>query len=339
MFRHLHILMILSAACSASPSTENSQVADANVDMSDAATSGDSSNKPKACDSSTVVASGTTEHAIEHDGLTRTFRVHVPPGYAPGNPSPVVLMFHGGGGSGQQIEENSSQMNEVADRENFIVVYPDGTGMIRTWNGGGCCGAAVRNDVDDVGFVEAMLDSLDASLCVDHNRIYASGMSNGGIFSHRLACELSERIAAIAPVAGTMMMESCAPSRKVAVMQIHGSEDGHVPWDGGEGCGIAGVPFTSVPKTISDWRTRNGCSENAAVSLTQGDGRCESFEACPDGANVILCSIEGGGHSWPGGVLRQGVLNCPEDGHQSTTFGASEAMWNFFKTQSRTDEN
>ncbi len=314
-------------------------MADANMDMSDAATSGDSSDDTKECDSATVVASGTTEHAIEHDGLTRTFRVHVPPGYAPGNPTPVVLTFHGGGGSGQQIEENSSRMNEVADRENFIVVYPDGTGMIRTWNGGGCCGAAVRNDVDDVGFVEVMLDSLDASLCVDHSRIYASGMSNGGIFSHRLACELSERIAAIAPVAGTMMMESCTPSRKVAVMQIHGTEDGHVPWDGGEGCGIAGVPFTSVPQTILDWRTRNGCSENTTVSFEQGDGRCESFEACPAGADVVLCSIEGGGHSWPGGVLRQGVLNCPEDGHQSTTFNASEAMWNFFKTQSRTDEN
>jgi polyhydroxybutyrate depolymerase len=114
-------------------------------------------------------------------------------------------------------------MDDVADREGFVTVYPDGLGVLGTWNGGGCCGYAVQNDVDDVGFVTALLDHLEQALCIDRARVFASGMSNGGIFSHRLACEQSERIAAIAPVAGTLMIESCAPSRSVSVMHIHGS--------------------------------------------------------------------------------------------------------------------
>ncbi|MCB9611537.1 MAG: prolyl oligopeptidase family serine peptidase [Sandaracinus sp.] len=135
----------------------------------------------------------------------------------------------------------------MAEREGFVVVYPDGTGTIPTWNAGGCCGSAVRDDVNDVGFVAAILDRLEGELCLDRDRVFATGMSNGGMMSHRLGCELSERFAAVAPVAGTLMFDACTPTRPVHVMHVHGSDDGHVPWEGGLGCGPAGVPFTSVP--------------------------------------------------------------------------------------------
>ena len=222
----------------------------------------------------------------------------------------------------------------VADRENFITVYPNGTGMIRTWNGGGCCGAGVRNDVDDVGFVAALLDQLEADLCIDRRKVFASGMSNGGIMSHRLACDLSERIAAVAPVAGTDMTLSCTPTKPVPMMQIHGTEDGHVPWEGGEGCGIAGVPFTSIPDTMEGWRTRNGCQNSLSPYFEEGNGTCEVYDGC-ENARVVLCFIEGGGHSWPGGAPAAGVIDCPSNGPQSQTFSASEAAWRFFADVTR----
>lgn len=313
---------LLLFSCSESPSTVDPSVDAGSVDMAD---TGD---VPESCTRS-VYGSGTTESSIQSGGLERTFRVHVPPGSAMDAGFPLVLVFHGGGGSGEQIELRSSRFSELADEEGFVAVYPDGTGTLKTWNGGGCCGAAVREDVDDVGFVRDLLDHLEESLCIDSSKVFATGMSNGGILSHRLACELSDRIAAIAPVAGTNMTDVCTPSSPVSVLQIHGSEDGHVPYEGGEGCGLAGVPFTSVPDTMEGWATRMGCDAEAAAGQVIGDGACRAWSGCED-AKVELCVIEGGGHSWPGGVQRSGVIDCPSDGIQSTTFDASRVIWDFF---------
>lgn len=276
---------------------------------------------------------GTTTGTVMHGAAARTFRVRVPPGYDDRVATPVVLMFHGGGGTGLQLEERSSRMSPVADREGFVVVYPDGTG--RTWNAGGCCGPAARDAVDDVGFVGALLDHLEQELCIDRRRVFASGMSNGAMMSHRLACEASDRIAAIAPVAGVEMSPTCAPARPVPVLQVHGTADGHVPWEGGVGCGLAGVAFTSVPATMEGWRLRNGCSSTTSVVLEQGDGTCTGFDGCPIAGETVLCAIASGGHSWPGGVPREGVVDCPEDGAQSTTFLASEQIWAFFSRHAR----
>jgi polyhydroxybutyrate depolymerase len=262
----------------------------------------------------------TTLGSVDHGGLTRTLRVHVPPGYDGASPLPLVLMFHGGGGSGEQFELRSSGMSTVADREGFIAVYPDGTGRIQTWNGG--------NDVDDVGFTSAMLDHLGAELCVDERRVFAAGMSNGAIMSHRLACELSERLAAVAPVAGTEMSPTCTPSRGVAVMHIHGSDDGHVPFEGGLGCGPSGVAYTSIPATMERRRVLNGCAATTSRVLVEGDGTCEGYDACDE--DVVLCTIAGGGHNWPGGAPPGDLVPCPGNGGQSTTFIASEVIWHFF---------
>jgi len=289
------------------------------------------------CSSSSSVyeVGATTESSIdagEAAGGLRTFRVHVPPNYDDGKPMPVVLMFHGGYGTGKQLEEHSSRMDEVADAQGFITVYPDGLGDIPTWNARICCGYTMLMDIDDVGFVSRLLDRLEQYLCVDKDRVFAAGMSNGAILTHRLACELADRIAAIGPVAGTDADTDCKPSRPVSVMEIHGTGDRHVPWDGGYGCGTSHADYIGVPETVDRWARRDGCSDETEPWLTEGDGVCTKRTGCPDGVDIVLCAIQGGGHSWPGGEPSAPSENCPEDGPQSQTFHASEMLWDFFKT-------
>ncbi|MEQ9504378.1 MAG: PHB depolymerase family esterase [Deltaproteobacteria bacterium] len=252
---------------------------------------------------------------LEHDGRTREFFVHVPRGYDPNSPTPVVFDFHGRLFTAT-LQMGLTHMRRVADDEGFIVVHGEGIG--RTWNGGVCCGEAMQEDVDDVGFVDAMIDALEANLCVDARRVYATGMSNGGFLSHRLACELSDRIAAIAPVAGVLGIVGCSPTRAVPVLHFHGTDDSIVGYDGIRG-------YLSVEDTIDGWVQRNGCSPTAAVTFQQDDVTCETWSGCDDGAEVQLCTIDGGGHTWPGGAPVPGL------GHTSDTIDASETMWTFFE--------
>jgi polyhydroxybutyrate depolymerase len=324
------------AACSSdtakgtAPDAGSSPVADAGNASPDPKADSGAAFASSGCNGASVYGAGTSTGQIQPPGAVRTFRVHVPPGYDGTSPFPVVLMFHGGGGSGRQFEEASAEMDPIADREHFITVYPDGTGVLRSWNGGGCCAAAVQDQIDDVGFVRALIDHIGASLCIDERRVFASGMSNGAILSQRLGCELADRLAAIAPVAGTDMTSTCEPARPLPILEVHGTADGHVPFDGGEGCGPTSVPFTSVPDTIERWRTRNGCGESHSVTFQEGDGTCETYAGCSAGADVTLCSIAGGGHNWPGGKPPADLAECPGNGFQSSTFMASEVAWRFF---------
>lgn len=266
------------------------------------------------------------------DGLSRTFRVHVPSSYVPGTPMPVVFLLHGGFGSGAQVE-TASRMLEVAEAEGFVVVSPDGVagpGGIRTWNGGGCCGSSASSDIDDVGFIAAVLERVEAANCVDSRRVYATGMSNGSILSHRLACELSDRIRAIGAVAGPEMATDCSPARPVPVLMIHGGADANVPFDGGVGCGAANVSFPSIPVTVAEWTMRDGCSGKIAATSVEGDATCSSYDKCASGNDVELCVVAGGGHAWPGGVPSTANLpNCPPL-YQSQSFSASLKIWDFF---------
>jgi polyhydroxybutyrate depolymerase len=248
-------------------------------------------------------------------GRERSFRVHVPTGYQ-GLPTPLVFNFHGFGSDAWQ-QEIFSKMTGKADAAGFIVVYPNGTGFPRGWNGGTCCGNT--QDVDDVGFVGAMIDDLSRSLCVDPKRVYATGMSNGGFLSHRLACELADRIAAVGPVAGVMGVSPCTPARPISVMHFHGTADTIVPYDGG---GL--LNFASVADTIAGWVVRNGCTAPAEESFARGDSRCETYRACQAGAEVTLCTVDGGGHTWPGGTP------VPTLGHTTQDLIANDAMWEFF---------
>jgi polyhydroxybutyrate depolymerase len=158
-------------------------------------------------------------------------------------------------------------------------------------------------------------------------------MSNGGMMTHRLACELPQRFAAFAPTAAVELAPSCTPSEAVPLMHVHGTDDGHVPVGGGVGCGPSGVDYPPLAETMETRRLINGCSATTSVAFTVGDGTCTRWDDCD--ADVVLCMIEGGGHSWPGGEPNAGVIDCPADGSQSTTFDASIQIWTFFKAFAR----
>jgi polyhydroxybutyrate depolymerase len=252
---------------------------------------------------------GKTGMAGDHDpvfvmssGAEREYAMHVPPSYDPEVPTPVVLGFHGYG-EGNDAFASVTHLAEAADEAGFIVVFPQGTAPlgIPGWNAGSCCGSASIGDVPDVQLVADLLDQIATDYCVDERRVFATGFSNGGMLSHRLACELSDRIAAIGAVAGTMAIPDCTPSRPVPVLHVHGTSDPVVAWDGG-------ALAQGVPDTITGWIDRNGCGASPMVVYEQGSARCELFDdGCTDGAVVELCTVTGGGHDWPGGGTAMGM--------------------------------
>jgi polyhydroxybutyrate depolymerase len=271
---------------------------------------------------------------LEHGGRTRTYIAHVPPKYDSKQPTPVVLAFHGGGSNAEQMVRFCG-LNEKADKESFIVVYPNGTGRLErmlTWNGGNCCAYAMLNNVDDVGFTRSLLDDLEAVVNVDAKRVFATGISNGGIMSYRLASELSDRIAAIAPVAGTMGTAACNPKRPVPVLHFHGTDDEYLPFKGGKGKGVSGTDFYSVDHSIQAWVKANGCPETPVVTdepKKTDDGTCiqrKTYGPGEAGAEVVLLVINGGGHTWPGRDPRVRFL-----GKSTQNTSANDLMWEFFK--------
>jgi polyhydroxybutyrate depolymerase len=202
-----------------------------------------------------------------------------------------------------------------------------------TWNGGNCCGYALWNNVDDVGFTRALLDDLAKVANVDAKRVYATGISNGGIMCYRLAAELSDRIAAIAPVSGTMGTKTCDPKRPVSVMHFHGTDDKFLPFKGGIGDkSLARIVFVSVDETIRAWVKADGCPEKPVVTdmpKKSDDGTSvqrKTYGPGKNGAEVVLFVINGGGHTWPGRDPKVQFL-----GKSTKNISANDLMWEFFK--------
>jgi polyhydroxybutyrate depolymerase len=280
---------------------------------------------------------GNRDYTISFGGLERHYAVHAPPNYDPMRPIAVILNFHGGGGN-SKTQRTISQMDQSSDRYGFIVVYPEGTGaklrLINpegyTWNAGACCGWAMENRVDDVGFVNAMLDDLEKYYNIDKKRVYATGISNGAMLCYRLACELSHRIAAIAPVAGTMGVSYCRSTRPVSVMHFHGTADQFVPFAGGAGSrSLPGQYFESVETTIAFWVKQDGISGGPARTVKSGQATGYYYGPGAAGAEVVLWVIEGGGHTWPGG--RFGFLGQNFLGPLTQDISANDLMWEFFQ--------
>jgi polyhydroxybutyrate depolymerase len=269
-------------------------------------------------------------------GRTRTAIVHVPPGYVPGRPTPVVLLLHGGGGNGAQAER-SYGMNPIADREGFLVVYPNGTSRgtgLLTWNAANCCAFAYENDVDDVGFISALLDELEREYAVDARRIYATGMSNGAMMTYRLGCRLANRLAAIAPVAGALNETSCEPAAPLPVIVFHGTADQHVPYDGGMGAASL-YPHVDTPVSaaVSFWVQRDKCRPAPSTETSpSGRIRTDTYGGGVGGAEVVLYTVIGGGHAWPGGRAGSALGDTP-----TQEISASELMWAFFARHPKPD--
>jgi polyhydroxybutyrate depolymerase len=258
---------------------------------------------------------------FDHDGVARTYDLYVPAAYDGTRRLPLVFNLHGLTSNPWQ-QAFLSQMNAFADEHDVIVVYPAGLGA--SWNAGVCCGDAMTQARDDVGFIRALAAELQATLCVDPSRTYATGMSNGGFLSHRLACEASDVFAAIAPVAGVLGIppDDCRPARPIPVMHFHGTQDVLVPYEGSELLG-----FVSVSQTFEGWAARNGCTDAPEITFEQGDVSCATHDECDEDVEVTLCTAEGDGHCWPGNAL------CPF-GFASTELHASDAALTFFAAHS-----
>jgi polyhydroxybutyrate depolymerase len=279
--------------------------------------------------------------SIQSGGLERTFLVHVPPTSNATRPMPLLIVLHGGGGTGQgMVSLTYGGFNTLADNEKFIVVYPDG--IDNQWNDGreGNFTVVNREEIDDVGFISALIDHLSQKHKIDGKRIYVTGISNGAFMSYRLACELSNKIAAIAPICGAMPLDSvsqCSPTRPISVLVISGTEDRLVPWDGGSVIGGRGR-ILSVPDSVQYWVTHDQCSATPVITMEADtdpqDGtrvRKEVYGQGKDGTEVILYAIEGGGHTWPGGYqyLSEAII-----GRTCRDIDANTVIWDFFKKHS-----
>jgi polyhydroxybutyrate depolymerase len=320
--RHSSLLVLVAAAsigCGGSPAgaPDASSTLPPSGSADAATATGSGSATPASCTGKAAL-SGDSVWTLTSGGIPRVVDLHVPPGYDPTTPIPIVLNFHGFTSDPIQ-EEVLSLMDPEADAANFIVLYPLGTGAPLSWNAGACCGTAAATGVDDIQFVRDILDQASAQLCVDSKRVYATGMSNGGFLTHRIGCELADRFAAIAPVAGVLGVPTCTPSRPVPVMHFHGTADPLVPWNGSSVLG-----FISVPDSIAGWVARDHCTGSPVQTYSHGDASCSSYQQCDGGAEVTLCTIDGGGHTWPGGTP------VPSLGYTSTDLSATDAMWTFF---------
>ncbi len=289
-----------------------------------------------------ALAPGDHERVLEIGGVDRSWRVHVPRGYDPTTRTPLVLGFHGGMGNAEGFLERTG-LDRKADAAGFIAVAPEGTGLLQTWNAGNCCGPALRRGVDDVRFVRELVAAVASELCIDPARIYATGHSNGAMMSYRLACEAPDLIAAIAPVGGGMgdldrtvspprRVFECAPSRPVPILHLHGTEDGCYRFEGGVGDGVSCTDFVPIPESVEGWRERNGCEAETDVTLQQGSATCRAHRGCE--ADTVLCTIEGGGHIWPGAADYPSLRVC--GGNQTSDLVANDELWRFFEAHPRT---
>jgi len=262
---------------------------------------------------SAAIEAGTVSASLEFGGRTRTYLVHAPRMATADTrtPLPLVVVLHGATESDENVEKLSG-MSAKADQENFIAVYPRGTGRLPTWNAGNCCGPAIKERVDDVGFLRALLEKLERDYSVDRKRVYFTGISNGAMMSYRLACEMSEQVAAIAPVEGAMNVD-CHPATPVSVVIFHGTADRLVPFDGG----VTTQMNNSVGNAVEFWVKRDGCSGAPAREET-AQVHADKYSVCRDGSAVALYAVQGGRHMWPGQPL------------SGNSVPATDLMWSFF---------
>jgi polyhydroxybutyrate depolymerase len=272
---------------------------------------------------------GNHELSLGTGGRERTCLLHLPPAYDGNRLLPLVIVLHGGGGNAQNAERMTG-FSAKADKEGFVVVYPNGSGRLKTrlltWNSGNCCGYALDNDADDVAFIRALIDSFVKLRNIDPQRVFVTGMSNGGMMAYRLGCELSDKIAAIAPVAGALNLGDCQPTHPVSVIAFHGTADEHVLYNGGAPLRKVDIHprvDKSVAFGISFWVKQDGCSATPQRS-EKGNIRTETYGGGKDGAEVVLYTVVGGGHAWPGG---RAYLSGAEP---TKEISATDLMWQFF---------
>lgn len=281
-----------------------------------------------------------TTFTMDWDGYERLYLVHFPPKEKMTKALPVLFHIHGGGGTAKTTPSLTlGRFNDLADKEGFIVVYPEG--VDKNWNDGRKLEGeqAWEEDIDDVGFIVAIVEQLKKDYSIDSDKVFTSGMSNGGFMSSRLICDRSDIFSGAAIVTATLSTDylpKCNPTNPVAVMIMNGTEDKLVPYDGGEIKVFKkrrGV-IVSTNDYVDFWKNKNACTEKIpTVTLPDvyDDGTIvsiDTYENCQQGGALVLYKIEGGGHSWPGGKQYLGEWLI---GKTSNEINACDEIWNFFK--------
>jgi polyhydroxybutyrate depolymerase len=275
---------------------------------------------------------GWSARTVDSGGVERCYYLYVPPGYEASEPAPLVLSYHGFL-SNPESHALITGWHQLAERDGFVLVYPQGMGYPQRWNAGATWG---DEGVDDVQFFRDMVEDVSAMLAIDQARIYVNGFSNGGGMSVRIGCEAADLVTAIGSVGGAVVgMDDCEPSRPVPAMAFHGTADPIVYYEGGDMRGMmlsqaaevtnAPTYFLGVEDWVHLWAEGNGCASEPVALPAQGDVRGIEYVDCDQDAAVILYTIEGGGHQWPGG------WPIPLIGHTSTDIDATEELWSFFQ--------
>ena len=282
--------------------------------------------RPSTDTKTAITKAGDYSFAIQHEGRTRTYRVHVPRGYTPSEPAPLVLALRAGTADARD-PDGFYGLTRESDRQGFVAVFPDayratGGGTAVGWNAGNWRGGGA----DDVGFIEKVVNNVFGQVSIARQRIYAAGMSDGGMMAYRLACELPHVFTAVASVAGTDNTAACTPDKPVSILHLHARNDRRMPYDGGaDPLAKAKLPsLTSAPQTAAKWARLDGCQEAPQPVLQQAGASCEAYSYCRGQAEVRLCSTETGGHSWPGSVKH------PGEDPPSQALSATRTIWSFF---------
>ena len=283
--------------------------------------------------------------SIFYDGERRLYTIHLPDSFDSSKSYPLVFVFHGGGGNGNNIEDVTN-FSQKADEEGFIVVYPFGTGKLNkkflTWNCGFCCGYALENNIDDVGFIRYLFEDIKDKYSIKENMVYATGISNGGIMTYRIGAELSDIFAAIAPVAAQIGGQASEeekiwlipePDNPVSVIAFNGMNDTRVPYDGGRPLddNVNVYSWMSTNDSVSFWVNQTGCNNTPERYVSDsGNIILDTYSNGTNNTEVKLVTILDGNHSWPGG--KKGWDNGPEP---TKEISATDMMWDFFEKHSK----
>ncbi len=292
------------------------------------------------------------QHSFLHNGIKRTYSIYIPEGIQKSRPAPLLVAIHGGGGSAEKWPSYTNNgFERLADRDHFILVYPNG--LEGNWNDGRNVERfySHRNDIDDAGFLAALIDKLTQSYPVDANRIYVTGASNGGMMAHRLAAEYADKVTAIATVISSIpknLEGKLHPTRPVSVLVMNGTADPLVRWEGGpvKFGKLTNGDVISTEQTIEFWTRHNKCPPSPRTdNLPDTDPDDEttvtrtSYRNCKSGTEVVLYRIVGGGHAWPAYEDRRGpvgrILMDKVIGMKSRDIDACEVIWQFLKDQSK----
>ncbi len=282
---------------------------------------------------------------VKNNGLNREYKVYVPNNYKKNVPIPLVIFLHGGGGG--MKEAFSEGIDKMADKYGFILAIPQGAGKkilgktIGSWNSGNwseskkfnpvsCCGYAGDNNIDDVGFISNMINGIENNYAVDEKRIYVTGISNGAMMSYRLACELSNKIAAVAVVAPPFVPETCNNVKPISIMHVQGTADPCALYNGGV-CGscLGSKPIAaqSAENMVNFWTKKDRCLDEPKIIYQKGNAKCVIYSQCETGIEIEFCTIDGGGHTWPGGNQY-----LPEEKIGSVSNDMSfDQMWEFLE--------